>query len=85
LQAAAQASSSGLVTPASYSVWRLVTRTVAVQTSAQSRHSRTHLTSSGRFCSLKSSSASAVQAWAQSVSASMVPASTPASRLKSRG
>jgi len=85
LQVAAQASRSGLVTPASYSVWRLATLTVAAQTSAQSRHSRMHLTSSATFCSLKSASASAVQAWAHSMSASMVVASTPASTLKSRG
>jgi hypothetical protein len=34
-QAATQASSTGRVTLASYSVWRLTTRSVAVHTSAQ--------------------------------------------------
>ena len=37
---ATQASSSGRVRLASYSTWRLMTPTVAVQTSTQSRHSR---------------------------------------------
>jgi hypothetical protein len=41
-----------------------------------------HLISSGRCCSLKSASASAVQAWPQSLSASMVLASAPASALR---
>jgi len=40
LQAAAHASSSGRVRLASYSVWRLTTRSVAAQTSAQSRSRR---------------------------------------------
>jgi hypothetical protein len=35
-----QGSSSGLMTWASYAAWRLVTPMVAVQTWAQSRHSR---------------------------------------------
>jgi hypothetical protein len=85
LQVVAQASSSDLVTLASYSVWRLATRSVAVHTSAQSRHSRMHLTSAATSGSLRSSSAQAVQAWAQSDRASMVAASTPASMLKVRG
>jgi hypothetical protein len=58
---------------------------VAVQTSVQSGHSRMHLTSSATSRSLKSASAQSVQAWAQSSSAPMVAASTPASTLKSRG
>jgi hypothetical protein len=44
-----------------------------------------HLTSSATSRSLKSASAQSVQAWAQSSSAPMVAASTPASTLKSRG
>jgi hypothetical protein len=43
------------------------------------------LTISEMFCSLRSASASAVQAWAQSDRASMAPAKRSASRLKSPG
>ena len=56
-----------------------VTPMVAVQTSAQSRQSRMHVTISVTFCSLKSASTSAIQACAQSLSASMAAASTLAS------
>ncbi|TMF86743.1 MAG: hypothetical protein E6I11_03735 [Chloroflexi bacterium] len=56
----------------SYSARRLVTVTVATQMSAHSMHSRMHLTISDTSCSPKSASTSAVQAWAQSLSASMV-------------
>ena len=59
---AAQASSSGLVTIASLLAGRLRTLAVAVQISAQCRHSRMHSTMSVRFCSLKSASVSAAQA-----------------------
>jgi hypothetical protein len=58
---------------------------VAVPTSTQSRHSRMHLTISARFCSLKSASTSAAQAWAQSLSASIAAASTAASTPKVPG
>jgi hypothetical protein len=76
VQIATQACSSGLVTLASQSAWRLSGPMVAVQTSAQSRHSRMHLTISARFCPPRSAPASAVQAWAQSLSVSMAAAST---------
>jgi tellurite resistance protein len=85
LQMATQASSSGRVTLASDSVWRLVIPAVAAQMSAQSRHSRMHLTISMTFCSPRSAALSALQAWAQSLSASMAAASTPASTLNVRG
>jgi hypothetical protein len=49
--AGGHASSSGRVRLASYSVWRLATRSVAVHTSAQSRSRRRHLVSSATFCS----------------------------------
>ena len=58
---------------------------VAVQMSAQSRHNRMHLTISARLSSLRSASVSAVQAWAQSLSASMVVASRSVSMLRVRG
>jgi hypothetical protein len=69
--ATTHASNSGRVTLASYSVWRLTTRSVAVHTSAQSRSRRMHLVRSATFGSLRQSSAQAVQAWAQSDWASM--------------
>jgi hypothetical protein len=56
-----------------------MTPMVAVQISVHSRHSRMHVTISATFCSLRSASTSVVQAWAQSLSASMVVASRPAS------
>ena len=80
-QMATQACSSGLATSASYAAGRLMTPAVAVQTSAQFRHSRMHLTISARLCSLKSASVSAAQAWAQSLTASMAAASRSASTL----
>jgi hypothetical protein len=82
---AAQASSSGLVTLASYAAGRLMTAAVAVQTSAQFRQSRMHVTISVTLCSLKSLSVSATQAWAQSLIASMTPASTDASTVTGDG
>ena len=82
---ATQAPSSGLVTLASYAAGRLRTPAVAVQISAQSRHSRMHVTISARFCSPRSASVSAVQAWAQSLSASMAAASSPASTVQGAG
>ena len=84
-QIATQDSSSGRVRLASYSVWRPMTLDVAVQTSTQSRHSRMQVTISATFCSLKSAALSALQAWAQSSSASMAAASRSASTLKERG
>ena len=47
------------MTAASYSAWRLIAPAVAVQTSAQSRHSRMHLTISVTFFSLRSQPVSA--------------------------
>jgi hypothetical protein len=44
-----------------------------------------HLMISARFCSLKSASTSAVQAWAQSLSASIAAAGTAASTPKVPG
>jgi hypothetical protein len=44
-----------------------------------------HLMISARFCSLKSASTSAVQAWAQSLSASIAVASTVTSTPKAPG
>jgi len=85
MQMATHASNSGLAALASYSARRLMTPPVAVQISVQSRHSRMHLTISARFCSLRSASTSAVQAWAQSLIASMAAASTLASTLTLRG
>jgi hypothetical protein len=68
-----------------YCVWRLVTPAVAVQISAQSRHSRMLLTISVRFCSPRSAALSALRAWTQSLSVSMAAASRPASTLNVRG
>jgi hypothetical protein len=82
---ATQASGSGPVASAAYSVWRLVTPAVAVQISAQSRHSRMHVTISVTFCSPRSAALSALQAWTQSLSAPMAAASRPASTLNVRG
>jgi hypothetical protein len=82
---ATHASSSSLMALGSYSAGRLMIPPVAVQISVQSRHSRMHLTISARFCSLKSASVSAVQAWAQSLIASMAAASTLASTSTVRG
>ena len=82
---AAQACSSGLVVPGSYSARRLMTPAVAVQISVQFRHNRMHVTISARFCSLRSASVSAVQAWAQSLTASMVAASRSASPVTVTG
>jgi hypothetical protein len=65
--------------------WRLMTPAVATHTSAQSRQSRTHLTISATFSSLGSQPVSAMHAWAQSLSASIVAASRPASTLKLTG
>jgi len=58
---------------------------VAVQISAQSRHSRMHVTISVTFCSPRSAALSALQAWTQSLSASMAAASREASTLNMRG
>ena len=62
LQMATHASKSGVMTLPSYSVWRLVTPTAATQMSVQSRHSRTHLTISVTFRSLKSAAAAGLGA-----------------------
>jgi len=59
---ATQASSSGLLTLATYPAGRLITAAVAVQTSAQFKQSRMHVIISVTLCSLKSPSASAAQA-----------------------
>jgi hypothetical protein len=59
LHTAAQTPRSGSVTLGSYSAWRHRTAAVAVQTSAQSRHSRMHVTISTTFCSPRSQSESA--------------------------
>jgi hypothetical protein len=61
-QMATQDSSSGLMTVASRSAWRLSTPRVAAQISVQCRHSRMHLTISVTSGSPRSASTSAVQA-----------------------
>ena len=61
-----------------------MTPAVAAQISTQSRHSRMHVIISVTFGSLRSAALSALQAWTQSLSASMAAASTPASTLNVR-
>ncbi|HEY6309693.1 MAG TPA: hypothetical protein VIY52_02640 [Streptosporangiaceae bacterium] len=85
LQTAMQDSTSGRTTGGSYTVNRLRTAAVAVQTSTQSRHSRMHVTISARSGSVRSAAVSALQAWAQSPSASMAAASTSGSMSAVRG